>query len=83
VHHEISSPWPAIGVGAFVGLIVYAGLLHLMAPELLSRLRSWAFPPSDGPRRPSAHVESAIATGDPDSMIRPPTIATRESAGPA
>jgi O-antigen/teichoic acid export membrane protein len=83
VHREISSPWPAIAVGAVVGSVVYGGLLHLLAPELLRRLRSWAFPPSGPSGGRSARVESAIATGDPDSMIRPPTIAPRESIGPA
>ncbi len=83
VHREISAPWPSIGVGGAVGLVVYAGLLHLMAPDLLRQLRSWAFPSTPPDNRPGARVESAIATGEPDSMIRPPTIAAGESTGSA
>jgi O-antigen/teichoic acid export membrane protein len=83
MHQEISSPWPAIGIGGAVGLVVYAAVLHLLAPDLLRRLRSWAFPSTPPRGRAGGRVESAIATGDPDSMIRPPTIAPRESTGPA
>jgi O-antigen/teichoic acid export membrane protein len=44
VHRAIASPWPAIMAGGLAGTVVYLGVLHLMAPEMLPRLRRLAFP---------------------------------------
>jgi O-antigen/teichoic acid export membrane protein len=79
VHHAISSPWPAVIVGGAVSLPVYLGILHLLAPSLLPHLRSLAFP-SAGRRPPGEpEFESAIASREPDAMVRPAPLAPREA----
>jgi lipopolysaccharide exporter len=79
VHHAISSPWPAVIVGGAVSLPVYLGILHLLAPSLLPHLRSLAFP-SAGRRPPGEpQFESAIASREPDAMVRPAALAPREA----
>lgn len=78
VHHAISAPWPAVVVGGAVTLPVYAGLLHLVSPALLPRLHATAFPARAGTEPGSSEFESAIAAREPDAMVRPATIPTRE-----
>jgi O-antigen/teichoic acid export membrane protein len=43
VHHLITAAWPSLIVAAAGGVVVYLGLLMLLAPEALRRLRSLAF----------------------------------------
>lgn len=82
VDEAISAPWPAVLAGGALGLPVYAGLLHLLSPSLLPRLRATAFP-GPAPAGPgSAGFESAIAARDPDAMVRPAPVPTRESGSP-
>jgi O-antigen/teichoic acid export membrane protein len=83
VHHAISGPWPAIVVGGLVGVPVYAGLLHVLAPDMLPRLRALAFPAAGLPHPFPGEFESAIAAQEPDSMVRPASIAAREPSGSA
>jgi PST family polysaccharide transporter len=80
VHHAISSPWPAIVVGGLVGVPVYAVLLHILAPDMLRHLHSLAFPAAVSPAFPG-EFESAIAAEEPDSMVRPASIAARDPGG--
>jgi PST family polysaccharide transporter len=49
VQRTISAPWPAIIAGASGGALVYIGLLILLAPDSVRRLRTMAVPP---PARP-------------------------------
>lgn len=81
VDKAISAPWPAVVAGGAVALPVYVGLLHLFSPSLLPRLRAMAFPAADtpGPGPGPGEFESAIAARDPDAMVRPAVIPTRES----
>lgn len=46
VHHAISAPWAAIVIGGAAGFVVYFGVLHLIAGDILPRLRAMAFPES-------------------------------------
>jgi O-antigen/teichoic acid export membrane protein len=80
VNQAISAPWPAIIVGGAVALPVYAGTLHLLAPSLLPRLKAMAFPSTGTPRAPHIERETAIASRDPDAMVRPPTVEPSGSA---
>jgi hypothetical protein len=63
-------------VGGAVSLPVYGGVLHLLAPGLLARLRAMAFPRASAPETARGHRESAIAAGEPDAMVRPTTLLT-------
>jgi O-antigen/teichoic acid export membrane protein len=38
IHSGISGPWPQILIGGAVGVVVYMGLIVLLAPEVLKRL---------------------------------------------
>ncbi|HUA45083.1 MAG TPA: lipopolysaccharide biosynthesis protein [Solirubrobacteraceae bacterium] len=78
VHEAISAPWPAVILGGAVGLPVYAGLLHLLSPSLLPRLRAMAFPAQPATEPSAIEFESAIAAREPDAMVRPAPIPTRE-----
>lgn len=78
VHTVISAPWPAVIVGGAVALPVYLGLLHLSAPALLPRVRAIAFP---GRAAALVGLESAIAAGEPDGMVRPPAVGA-QAPGP-
>jgi O-antigen/teichoic acid export membrane protein len=71
VHAVIAAPWLAVIAGGAVGLPVYAGLLHVAAPTLLPRLRATAFPGRGSSEHHVGGVESAIAAGEPDGMVRP------------
>jgi O-antigen/teichoic acid export membrane protein len=46
VHHTFSTPWVAIVIGGAAGSVLYLGLLHLLARDILPRLRTMAFPGS-------------------------------------
>jgi O-antigen/teichoic acid export membrane protein len=83
VHEAISAPWGAIVVGGLVGLVVYGGLLHLIAPDMLPRLRAMAFPAAVSPVPFPGGFESAIASREPDSMVRPAPIVLRDPTGSA
>jgi lipopolysaccharide exporter len=78
VHHSISAPWPAVIVGGALGLPVYVGVLHLLAPGLLARLRTLVFPAAASPASAAAHRESAIAAREVDAMVRPAPVTTYE-----
>lgn len=79
VHKLISGPWPAVIVGGAVTLPVYLGLLHVLAPTLLPHLRRTAFPAPVSPDPHPGEFESAIAAHDVDAMVRPASIAGRET----
>jgi O-antigen/teichoic acid export membrane protein len=49
IHAAISSPWPTIVVAGVAGAVVYLGLIHLLAPDMLPRLFVMAFPRSAKP----------------------------------
>jgi O-antigen/teichoic acid export membrane protein len=78
VHQAISSPWPAVIAGGAVTLPVYGGLLHLLSPSLLPRLRAMAFPSRVTAESTPGGFESAIAAREPDAMVRPAPVPTRE-----
>ena len=46
IHQAISDPWPEIILGGLVGGVVYLAVLHLLARDMLPRLRAMAFPRS-------------------------------------
>jgi lipopolysaccharide exporter len=59
IAETISSPWPALVVGAFAGTTTYLLLLFVFAREALGRLRDTAFPSA-----PAA--EAPTGTGEPE-----------------
>lgn len=83
VRYVISAPWPTIIVGGAIGVPVYAGLLHLMAPDVLLRLRALAFPERAPAHTLPGGAESAIAAHDLDAMAHPSTVMVREPTGSA
>jgi O-antigen/teichoic acid export membrane protein len=46
VERAISAPWPALVIGASAGIVVYTGLLAVLARDALSRLIVMAVPPT-------------------------------------
>jgi len=78
VSAAISAPWSAVIAGGAVALPVYAGVLQLASPTLLPRLRAMAFPTRASAEARSPEFESAIAAGEPDAMVRPAQVPTRE-----
>jgi TRAP-type uncharacterized transport system fused permease subunit len=44
IRGALSSPWLTVIAGGVAGAIVYFGLLHLLARDLLPALREMAFP---------------------------------------
>jgi O-antigen/teichoic acid export membrane protein len=78
VYEAISAPWPAVIVGGALALPVYGGLLHLLSPTLLPRLRAMAFPGRGAAGSRPEEFESAIAAREPDAMVRPATVPGRE-----
>jgi len=70
----VTEPWAALTVGGIVGVAVYFGLLLLLAPDVVKRLRTMAFPAPTTPHLaaepvpPSASTspDSAPASGVPD-----------------
>jgi MFS family permease len=78
VHHSISAPWPAVLAGGAIGLPVYLGALHLLAPGLLAQLRAMAFPAATSPEPPGTERESAIAAREVDAMVRPAPVTSYE-----
>jgi hypothetical protein len=62
VQHAISAPWPAIIAGAGGGAVLYIGLLILLAPDTLSRLKTMAIP---RPARPEFKLEMMQSAVDP------------------
>jgi PST family polysaccharide transporter len=53
IHRVFSSRWLTILVGGSVGAVVYFGVLHLLARDMLPRLRRTAFPRSARDSAPS------------------------------
>jgi len=78
VHQAISAPWPAIIVGGVISAVLYPGLLHAAAPQMLPRLRALAFPAAVSHHPVPDEMESAIAAGEPDAMVRAASLGARE-----
>jgi PST family polysaccharide transporter len=70
----LSSPWPTVITGGIVGTVVYLGVLHLLAPDLLPSLLEMAL----GRRRSSGAVDPSPAAGQqPGAAQEPPAAVTR------
>lgn len=78
VNGVITAPWPAVITGGLVGAVVYLGLLHLLAPDMLPRLRQLASASRRPEPAPGHEFESALASGEPDSVARPATTPATE-----
>jgi O-antigen/teichoic acid export membrane protein len=46
IDRAVSDPWPTVLIGGVAGTVVYFGVLHLLARDMLPRLRAMAFPRS-------------------------------------
>ncbi len=79
INRAIANPWPTVITGGAVGVVVYLGLLHLLARDMLPRLRQLAFASRGANAAPLHDFESAIAAGDVDSLARPATNPVTES----
>jgi PST family polysaccharide transporter len=73
VRAVLSGPWPTVIAGGIVGAVVYLGVLHLVAPDLLPSLRQLAFP-----RRSRVGTPDTSAAGEPPAAAQePPAAVTR------
>jgi O-antigen/teichoic acid export membrane protein len=74
LRHVLAAPWAAVATGGIVGAAVYLGLLLLLAPDVVKRLRTIAFTPPKTPHlvpetlpvSASTSPGSAPASGLPD-----------------